>query len=157
MLIDGRSGSGKSTLATLLAAALDAQLVRLDDIYPGWDGLDIASTRVADHILDTRDPRWQRWDWASNQPAEWHHISPHEPLIIEGCGALSRANRELATFGIWLELHQATRKRRANARDGSAFDEHWQRWADQEARFAEREHPQQLADLIVDGHFMAGV
>ena len=44
ILIDGPSGAGKSTLADRLIAAwpTDAapQLVRLDDVYPGWGGLD---------------------------------------------------------------------------------------------------------------------
>ena len=37
LLIDGRSGSGKSELATAIAAATGSQVVRLDDLYPGWD------------------------------------------------------------------------------------------------------------------------
>src|SRR5690606_29833513 len=47
VLIDGRSGSGKTTLATALAARLPGtQLVRLDDFYPGWDGLEAGSAHV---------------------------------------------------------------------------------------------------------------
>ncbi|MEO8095730.1 MAG: hypothetical protein ABI632_12485, partial [Pseudolysinimonas sp.] len=39
VLIDGRSGAGKTTLARELAPLVGAQLVSLDDVYPGWDGL----------------------------------------------------------------------------------------------------------------------
>ena len=43
VLIDGRSGSGKTTLARKLVARWPlrgrVQLVALDSIYPGWDGL----------------------------------------------------------------------------------------------------------------------
>ena len=46
VLIDGPSGAGKSTLADALVAHWPRpntpQLVRMDDIYPGWDGLDAA-------------------------------------------------------------------------------------------------------------------
>ena len=43
VVIDGRSGAGKSTLARLLVDTWPlpglVQLVALDSIYPGWDGL----------------------------------------------------------------------------------------------------------------------
>ncbi len=47
VLIDGRSGAGKTTLARDLAPMLGAQLVSLDDIYPGWAGLEAGSAAVA--------------------------------------------------------------------------------------------------------------
>lgn len=147
-LIDGRSGSGKTELATLLAGRLGAQLVRLDDVYPGWDGLDAAS-RAVPGIL--RSHRWRRWDWTAARAAEWHELDPGRPLIVEGVGALSRASRPLADRALWVELDDDdARKRRALAREGS-FAPHWERWAAQEERFLERENPRALADVVVDG------
>ena len=49
--IDGPSGSGKSTLALALASALDCALVRMDDFYPGWDGLVEGIALLTEHIL----------------------------------------------------------------------------------------------------------
>jgi len=147
ILIDGRSGSGKTELATLLAARLGAQVVRLDDVYPGWDGLDAGSAAVPG-ILSSG--RWQRWDWATSQPAEWHTIDPGRPLIVEGVGAITRASRPLAEHALWVELDSRTRKQRALARD-EYFAEHWDRWAAQEARLIGREDPRALADAVVDG------
>ena len=44
LLIDGRSGSGKTELARAVVAGVpEAQLVRLDDLYPGWGGLEEGS------------------------------------------------------------------------------------------------------------------
>lgn len=149
VLIDGGSGSGKTTLATALAPALGAQLVRLDDLYPGWDGLEAASLQVERDLLAPRHPRWQRWDWQHDAAAEWHEIDAAAPLVIEGSGCLSRANRALATFAIWVELDAPTRKIRALLRDGDAYAPHWDRWARQEAEFAEREHPAENSDLIL--------
>lgn len=149
VLIDGGSGSGKTTLATALAPALGAQLVRLDDFYPGWDGLEAASASVRRDVLDPLHPGWRRWDWVEGAPAEWHPLDPSVPLVIEGSGCLSRTNRELATFGIWVELDAPTRKKRALARDGAAYAQHWDRWAAQELSFGERERPTQLADLVL--------
>jgi predicted kinase len=149
VLIDGGSGSGKTTLAAGLAPALGAQLVRLDDFYPGWDGLEAASAAVRDDVLDPVSPGWRRWDWRAGAPAEWHALDPALPLVIEGSGALSRANRARATFGIWVELDAETRRARALARDGEAYAPHWDGWAAQERLFGERERPRQLADLVV--------
>lgn len=152
VLIDGRSGSGKTELACALADAWpDAQLVRLDDIYSGWYGLEAGSRHVHDHVLAASAPRWQRWDWKADAPAEWHELDPSRPLIIEGCGALSRQNRSLADYGIWVELGAAERKRRALARDGDGYAPWWEAWAAQEVLFMSVEKPEELADDIVDG------
>ncbi|MEO7006997.1 MAG: ATP-binding protein [Terrimesophilobacter sp.] len=153
-LIDGRSGSGKTDLARRMAhSAPEATLIRLDDIYPGWDGLDAGSEHLHDRVLEPlatgRRARWRRWDWSADAPAEWHDVDPTRPLIIEGCGALSRANRALADVGIWVELDEATRKRRAMARDGDGYAPYWDRWAVQEAAFIAREQPQDLADRVL--------
>ncbi|HXD61089.1 MAG TPA: ATP-binding protein [Lacisediminihabitans sp.] len=162
VLLDGRSGSGKTTLALALVAAYPGvvSLIRLDDIYPGWDGLRAASDHLRDNVLgplaDGREPRWQRWDWVTDAPAEWHSIDPGRPVLIEGCGALSRSNRALAGFALWVELDAQERKRRALARDGDAYRPFWDRWAAQERGFIAREHPQSLANLIVDGRTVVG-
>ena len=150
-LIDGRSGSGKSMVAReLFACWPDAQLVRLDDVYPGWAGLEQASRQVAERMLAASDPAWQRWDWVLSLPAEWVPLDATRPLIIEGVGALSRDNRRRASYGIWIELDAATRKVRALARDGKQYESHWDDWAAQEERFIARERPQILADLVID-------
>jgi cytidylate kinase len=149
VLIDGRSGSGKTALAAALSARIDAQLVRLDDVYPGWHGLEVASALVATDILGSH--RWQRWDWAIGEHAEWHELDPRRALVVEGSGALSRANRRLATLGVWVDLDEPTRKARALARDGALYAPHWDAWAAQEQRFFDRERPDLLADVVVGG------
>jgi uridine kinase len=149
LLIDGRSGSGKSQLATEIAAAVPAvQVVRLDDIYPGWDGLEAGSAHVHEFVIPVH--RWRRWDWGSDAPAQWNELDPTRPLVIEGCGALSRANRALADFALWVDFDAHQRKERALARE-PVFAEHWDAWAAQEQAFIDREHPRDLADAVVDG------
>lgn len=150
VLIDGRSGAGKTTLARELAPLLDAQLVSLDDLYPGWHGLAAGSAAVHETVLRSVDPGWRRWDWAAAEYAEWHPVDAARPIVIEGCGALSRANRALATFGIWVELSAAERRARAIEREPD-FAPHWREWAAQEREHARSEHPRSLADLVVEG------
>jgi gluconate kinase len=147
VLIDGGSGSGKSTLARALAPRLDAQLVHLDDLYPGWDGLRAGSEHVRAHVL--AEARWRRWDWTSSAPGQWHRLDPTRALVVEGSGALSRANQALATFAIWIDCPPGLRYRRAMARDGEAYRPHWGRWARQERQFHSEERPDQLADLVL--------
>jgi cytidylate kinase len=152
ILVDGRSGSGKTRLAAALVAARPvAQLLRLDDLYPGWDGLAAGYRMLHDDVLAASDPSWRRWDWVAGAPAERHRIDPAAPLVVEGAGALGRATRPYAALAVWVELDGATRKRRALARDGDAYAPHWDRWAAQEAAFIAAEQPARLADLVVDG------
>lgn len=129
----------------MVDARPELQLVRLDDLYPGWDGLDAGSAAVP-ALIGTLT--WRAWDWAADAPGELHHLDPGRPLLIEGVGALSRASRPLATRAIWVELDDATRKSRALARD-PWYEPYWHRWAEQEVRFIAREQPQLLADEIV--------
>ena len=152
VLIDGGSGSGKSTLAAALSTRLNAQLVHLEDLYPGWEGLEAASSQLFEEILSSPSPRWRGWDWQRDVVTRWRSLDAELPLVIEGSGALSRRNRERATFGIWLELAEETRKERALRRDGDRYAPHWDGWASQERTFADRERPAELADVVVDVH-----
>lgn len=153
VLIDGGSGAGKSTLASALLGAWPGRvaLVRLDDVYPGWGGLAAASEHVLEHVLAAQGPSWRRWDWSADAPEEWHSIDPTIPLIVEGSGSLSRANRDRATLGVWVHTDEATRQLRALARDGDAYRAHWDRWAAQERRFALQEQPHSRADIVFTG------
>lgn len=148
VLVDGRSGTGKTTLGGALAIELGAQLVHLDDVYPGWDGLLAASTAVVEDVLGSPSG-YRQWDWARSEPAAWVSLDPAEPLVIEGCGALSRASASLATLRIWMSAGDAERKRRAIDRDGAVFAEQWDRWAAQEDVFIAEHDPASLADVVL--------
>ncbi|WP_066899516.1 aminobenzoate synthetase [Mycolicibacterium houstonense] len=153
VLIDGRSGSGKSTLAVQLRDAWPGSIVvRLDDIYPGWDGLLWAAGHVQRSLLEPRarglTGRWRQWDWATNAPSGWHPVEPQQRLVVEGIGALTPATRACADLGIWVDADDAQRKRRALERDGDTYRPHWDRWAAQEDVFIARFRPRECADLI---------
>lgn len=152
-LIDGRSGSGKSTLAADLVrrSAGLVQLVALDDLYPGWDGLeagvDEALLRViAPHAAGDRG-RWRRWDWVRGAWAEEHTIDPARPLLVEGAGVLDERTAALADVSVWLESPASSRKRRALGRDGDTYRPHWEQWARQEDAHLAAHRPAALATL----------
>jgi uridine kinase len=152
VLLDGPSGSGKTTLAACIHAATGIAVLHLDDLYPGWTGLEAAGRLVHDGLLAPRatgrSPLLRRWDWAAGR--EGGEIAvPAGPLLVEGSGVLTRANRRLAAAAVWLELPADERRRRALARDGATYEPWWEAWAEQEARFAERERPTELADLVL--------
>lgn len=158
-LVDGRSGSGKTTWATALARRTGARLLSLDEVYPGWDGLEAAEAHVIDHVLaplaEGRDGRYRTWDWARARPGEWRAVDAALPLVVEGCGALSPASRSLAHHGVWIELDDAARRARAIARDGEPFAREWERWARQEEWHARLHDPRGCADEVVDGGAVA--
>lgn len=156
VLLDGGSGAGKTTLARRMVDELTSllgltQLVSLDDAYPGWYGLARASDWVWQTILRPEEPGHHTWDWQAGQPSGWRSIDPDLPIIVEGCGALSRRSAPLASTRLWYELDAATRRTRALARDGDGYAPWWQTWADQEADHWARNRPRALADLIVRG------
>lgn len=156
VLIDGRSGSGKTTLAARVADAADAavQVVALDDIYPGWDGLaagaEAARALIIEPVVAGRVARWHRWDWARQAPGAVSLTHPGTPLIVEGSGVLTAAAAALAPVRVWLESPEASRRERAIARDGDAYRPHWDRWAAQELRHLADDDPLAHATIVVD-------
>ena len=156
LLIDGRAGSGKSTLADAVKRLYFKQgesaprVVHMDDLYPGWDGLDAGADYLNRMVLAPltkgATASWQEWDWAANErEGAWREFSGGTPLLIEGCGALNRVSAEFADVRVWLEVDDATRHERWLSREGN--DEFWGRWAAQEVEFYAREKSAKLADL----------
>lgn len=158
VLIDGRSGAGKTSLSRLLAARWPlvgrVQLIALDSLYPGWDGLDSGVERATEWILRPHGRgllgTWKRWDWERETDAESHAVDPALGLILEGSGALTPATARLADIRVWVEAPEPMRKVRALARDGDSYRPHWDRWASQEAVHIERDDPRSLATRVVE-------
>lgn len=157
LLIDGPSGAGKSTVAddliTGTAPSRRPTLVRLDDIYPGWHGLDAAVVQLTQHVLAPRraglPAAWQRYDWVRGEPAEWHPVDPSRPLVVEGCGALAGAHVPLSDIRVWLDADDDIRKRRALDRDGEAFRSHWDEWQAEWEAYLLRETPERWATITL--------
>lgn len=157
VVIDGRSGAGKSTLARLLVDTWPlpglVQLVALDSIYPGWDGLSEGAEVARRDILmpHARDTIgvWRRHDWETGESAEAHAVDPSLPLIVEGSGVLTPESRRLCDIAVWVDAPDTSRKRRALDRDGDLFRPHWDRWAAQEATHLAVHRPHENASLVV--------
>ncbi|MGI9187725.1 MAG: AAA family ATPase, partial [Gaiellales bacterium] len=150
LVIDGPSGSGKSTFATRLAEATGAGLLRLEDMYPGWDGLDEGTQRLVDDVLAPlargEQATVRRWDWHAMRECEREPLNTAALLVVEGVGAGSRAAAPFVSLLIWLEADTEERYARAIARDGETYLGHWDRWAAQEQVTFAREGTRDRAD-----------
>jgi hypothetical protein len=157
VIIDGRSGAGKSSLAGRLTREwplrTPVQLVALDSLYPGWEGLERGAEIARETILVPhgrgRLGIWRRWDWEHGEPAEAHAVDPALGLILEGCGALTPASAALADVTVWVDGPHASRQARALERDGDGFRAKWNMWAAQEEAHMARHSPEALARISV--------
>jgi Uridine kinase len=159
VLIDGPSGSGKSTLATQLharslKAAMDVRLLRLDDVYPGWDGLNAGALEVARDVVlplsEGRSGSWRPYDWAQRRKIDPLLITPGSGLIVEGVGAMHPLSSPHAALRIWVTAEPLERRHRALLRDGETYRPHWEHWAEQERSYFARTRPLRRADVILD-------
>lgn len=158
--VDGRSGAGKTTLAVELTALLrehhSVSLFHLEDIYPGWDGLDDGIARYVQRVLlplrAGRSARWNAWDWDRGQDGEERTTATAEIVLLEGVGAAAAAARVHLDAVIWVEAGPEVRRRTALARDGDTYARFWQRWADQEDAWLVTDDPAAAADVVVQGH-----
>ena len=152
LAIDGRSGSGKSTLAGALAARLDAPVVDLELIYPGWDGLEAGVELLVREVLAPlaagRPAQVPRYDWERARFGEPWTLDPPALVIVEGVGAGAQRAAAHASLLVWVELADDVRRERALARDGDVFRPHWQRWAEQEEALLARDDIPARADVV---------
>jgi hypothetical protein len=157
--VDGPSGSGKTTFADQLARGLGgdgspAPVVHLDDLYPGWDGLDAVVPRLVDGVLAPlatgRAAGYRRWDWAAGTDGAAVAVPSAPVLVVEGAGCGARACAPYLAMLVWLDGPADWRRERALARDGATYAPHWERWAAQERAHFTREGTRARADLVLE-------
>ena len=160
--IDGSSGSGKTTLARGVAEALSVgeppevavEVVHMDHLYPGWDGLAVAPGLLAEQVLQPiahgHPAAYRVWDWERGEWGGTRSVAPSRFLVVEGCGSSVGAAAGYAAVTVFMDADRALRRRRGLARDGEAYRPHWQRWADQEEALFEADGTRRRADLLID-------
>lgn len=171
--LDGPAGSGKTTLAAAVAAeappGMSVQVVHLDDVYPGWSGLEEGVARIATGLVAPlargESGGYRRYDWVAGREAEWHDVAPTDLLVLEGVGAGSLDYAEHITTLVWVEAPRDLRLERALTRDLELHDPPGGReslraslaaWmADEDALHA-RHRTRERADVLVPGVTRAG-
>lgn len=153
-LIDGPSGAGKTTLSNVIEtkwnSAVKLQVIHMDDIYPGWDGLAEASAvvlRMLTERSDGEDTHWQRYDWHKKELAEWHSVDAGEPLLIEGCGSMPLGAERYSQARIWCDASVEVRKTRALSRGDEDFESHWNQWEELYSEFVLVNAPERIATI----------
>lgn len=161
--VDGPAGSGKTTLgAALRRAARDllpadgtVALVHMDNVYPGWSGLETGMATVATSVVEPlrhgRPGRYQRFDWHAMAFAEEHVMVPVDVLVVEGVGSGAAAYDDAITSLVWVEAPADVRLDRGLARDGERLRNHWLVWREAEDAMFARERTRDRADVVVDG------
>jgi cytidylate kinase len=123
----------------------------MDDLYDGWDGLqsgvDYLQRMVLNPVAARKKASWQEFDWSLGERVRWREFEGQTPLIVEGCGSISRLAAEAAQIRVWVESDAELRFKRWVEREGS--DENFGRWAAQEVEFYSRERSPELADVVV--------
>ena len=155
LCIDGPAGAGKTTLAeAVLDLEPEARAVHVDDLLDGWRGLSTVAVSV-DALLRPlargQVGTSRRYDWDRGAWAETVSVDPVPLLVLEGCGAGSRAYADLATLIVWVAAPADLRVARGVERDGVRLLPRWDQWLlDEEALFAV-EGPEARSDVWVDG------
>lgn len=153
LAIDGPSGSGKSTLVeAVLRRRPDASVLRIDELYEGWDGLPDVGSRVEEALADLAGGRVARpraWDWHADAWGEPLEIAPAPVVLLEGVGAGDRRHAPLTSLLVWCEAPAPVRHARGVARDGEAMRPHLERWWRAEDAHHAAEDTRARADLVV--------
>jgi hypothetical protein len=153
--VDGPSGAGKTYFTAALTEQLPkAHVLHMDDMYPGWDGLDQGIADLHDHVLSpiARGERaaYRGWDWELERYAEWRSLPTTRLLLVDGVGSGAQRNAGLESVLIWLEADPDVRFRRSIERDGESYRPQWQRWAAQEEALFLADAARGRADLIIN-------
>lgn len=167
--IDGCGGAGKSTLARKLQQSLSGvTIVHKDDfhfqshlIIKGERttkpiGADLDWKRLREQVLEPlskgRAGYYQRYDWPSDQLAEWHTVPVKGIIVIEGVYSTRPELRDYYDFTIWVDTPKETRLARGVERDGEASRDWWiHHWMVDEDFYIDKCKPYEKADLVVNG------
>jgi uridine kinase len=157
LCVDGPSGSGKTTLAAAVVRILGdgAQVVRMDDLYDGWAGLEAGMATVATSVvarLRSGDAgRYRRYDWHRSAFAEERVVPPCEVLVVEGVGSGGSSYDDAIGCLAWMDAPADVRLARSVARDGEVLRERLLAWQELEDAMFARELTRERADVVVDG------
>lgn len=154
--IDGPAGSGKTTLSAQIAQELNAQVVHMDDLYEGWEGVGQAPHYLESNILAPlfrgEPAGYHRYDWPAAARAEWHDVPQGEWLIVEGCASATRIVDKYEPFIIWVEAPDDTRLARGLERDGEELRPQWLQFMADETAIYQQNDTKARAHLRLDGY-----
>ncbi len=149
--VDGPSGAGKSAFAARVGKRLEAPILHVDELVPGWRGLAAMPPMVARDLLAPISAgeigAVRRWNWSDDRPGDLIELQPDGFLVLDGCGSGSRVIRPYLSLLVWIDAPEHVRYERAMARDGEVFEPWWDVWANQERQLFAAEQTMAAADV----------
>lgn len=153
--IDGPAGSGKTTLASQLGPLLSAQVIHMDDLYPGWQGIEQGANLLVNQILEPlsagQHGRYPRYDWMAGKYMERHHVPLADFLVVEGCASATKAVDRYDPLIIWVEAPDDIRLVRGLERDGTGAQQQWLTFMEQERVIYQENETSLRAHIKIDG------
>ncbi len=160
--IDGRGGSGKSTLAKLLAKKFSAEIIHTDD-FASWDNptewwplvIEKVFLPIKNGAIALNYPRTKWWENRNPEPAINQPVT--RVMILEGVSALRKEFRPYISCGILVDAPIEVCRQRVVERDKTTDEspekikELWAEWLKDENDYFERDRPERVADIIIDG------
>lgn len=153
--VDGPAGSGKTTLADQLGRALPAQVIHMDDLYPGWTGLAEGAQKLHEWVLEPLahgvPGRYRRYDWPLGLYAERHTVPLADTLVVEGCNSAALTTAPYSPVIIWVEAEDDVRLERGMLRDGDGARDQWTTWMVEERRLYAEHRTAERSHVRLDG------
>ncbi|WP_090990895.1 uridine kinase [Bacillus sp. OV322] len=164
--IDGCGDSGKSTFANKLKVECsNVTVVHMDDFYlPSSQqiktypekkiiGADFDLKRVLKHVLEpisqNKEGCYQRYDWETDDLAEWHTVPIGGIVIIEGVYSICIELSNKYDYTIWVECPREIRLSRGIERDREeARDIRENNWMISEDLYVEEQKTFERANLL---------
>jgi uridine kinase len=159
--VEGFGGSGKTTLADKLKEALgNAHVVNIDDFIvkekitePSWDKGGFDRDRLEREVLvpstSNQSIQYEELIWETNTLSKPKIVPAVDYLIIEGISCYHPNIAHYYDYKIWVDTPIEIAKQRGHARDSSNENaEHWDLWAENDLRYQEKYHPEQVADFV---------
>lgn len=155
--VDGCGGAGKTTFAARLSkAAGGCPVVHTDDFASHDEPLEWwprLLAKVVEPLLRNELATFHPYDWVARRFSDdTITVEPADIVVVEGVGATRAAWRDRLALRIWVETPRDLRLERGIDRDGEDLREFWHWWMAQEDDYVAAEHPDQHADLVVDGN-----
>jgi uridine kinase len=159
--IDGHGGAGKSSLADLLAKKLQAEVLHTDD-FASWDNPKNWWPLLIEQVLEPMAagaaslsyPRSKWWEGHDREPIVDQPVT--DAMILEGVSSLRSEFRRYLSLGVFIAVSREICLERGIARDAGMgtrekITKQWEKWFDDESGYIERDHPEEFADVIIDG------
>lgn len=144
----------------------DAYVVSIDDFIvkeriaeASWDNGVFDRERLEMQVLKPASNgervRYQRLIWETEELSDFLEIPRVKYIIVEGISAYHPDIASYYDFKLWIDTPLKVAQQRGRIRDGTNENaQHWGIWANNDAIYKEKYHPEKEADFIFDNTYL---